>query len=530
MKFLFVRPGPHIVEKTLYGPWEPELSYLEPLYKQAGGLYRFLCMFEMVSPTPLLAIGSLLTQQGEDVEIVDIPLQFGLPLREEGNRKRLEAVQKFFESKDYDVVGLSCTSTFESLATVQFAEAAKKAHPDAKIILGGYQAAAIAEELMQETEAVDAIALSDFEPIAPPFLRALEGEIPFKDVPNIMYRDGGIKQTKFQTMKVDLNEFPYYNFSLVEQYLSTYIMYSVEAGRGCPYHCSYCQERTFRKYYTVKNPERAVDELVEASNYIASVNNMAFFFYSDPMWGLERSWVRDFCTQLIERRDEIRAKHFGWFICTRFGILRDEEFELLKKAGCATIGYGIESLSPKMLKMMGRAQDQEKYIREVHETLQKTLANDLHMYISMILGMPGETPDTLRETIEGLKSLPINNDLLHIFVFLAYPLPKTLLEQQLNDPAFLNEMGIKVWAQPDWRKGYFPKVTPLFDPSRELTVQELAQFYQDLSDGTFDIIVYHKQIEALRGVRDLLSTEAVTPQDYMKWARLLRRLMVSLTG
>lgn len=531
MKFVLIRPGPEIVEKTLYGPWEPELSHLEMLYKQAGGLYRFLCMFEMVSPTPLLAIGSFLKKLGEKVEILDIPIHFGLPLREEGNKKRIEALKHYFENIQCDVLGISCTSTFESRASVRVAEAAKEAHPDVKVILGGYQASAIAEDLMRETAAIDAVVLADFEPIGEPLIRALDGEIPLKDVPNVLYREGEeLTQSKRQVLKVNMNENPQYDFSLVEKYLPNYIMYSVEASRGCPYHCSYCQEKTFRKYYAVKDAEKAVDELIDASNFIASVNDMAFFYYSDPMWGLERSWVRAFCTELIERRDEIRAQHFGWFICTRFGILKDRELDLVKKAGCATIGYGIESLSPQMLTTMGRARDHEKYLREVEETLRKTLEHDLHMYISLILGMPGETPETLRETIEGLKNLPIDNDLLHIFVFLAYPLANTLLEEQLKDETLRTELGVKVWAQPDWRKGYFPKVTPLFDPSSTLTVQELTQFYLDLSDGKFGITVYHKQLEAFKGVREMLSTEAITSADYLKWAKLMRRLMISLTG
>jgi len=531
MKFLLVRPGPEIVEQTMFGPWKEELSHLGRLYKEPGGLYRFLCMFEMVSPTPLLAVGSWLKKLGEDVEILDIPIHFGLPLRDEGTQKRHEKLVNFFAGADWDILGISCTSTFESLASVHVAEAARKARPDGVIMLGGYQGAVISEELMKENSAFDVVILSDFEPVASDLIKAFEGKISFKDVPNLVYRENGdIKRSGTQSVKVNLDENPYYDFSIVEQYLQNYIMYSIEASRGCPYHCSYCQEKIFRKYHAVKDPERAVDELVEASNVIATVNNMAFFYYSDPLWGLKRSWVRKFCTALIERRDEIKAKHFGWFMCTRFGMLKDEEFELLKKAGCATIGYGIESLSPKMLKLMGRSEQEEKYLREVQETIEKTLDHNIQLYISLILGMPGETHETLQETVEGLKKLPIGNELMHIFTFLAYPLPKTVLEEQLTDEKLREELGVRVWAQPDWRKGYFPKLTPLFDPSRDLSVQELAQFYIDLSDGKYGIPIFHKKLEVLKGVRGLLKREEITPEDYLKWAKVWRGMMTALTG
>ncbi|MBU7010550.1 MAG: radical SAM protein [Theionarchaea archaeon] len=531
MKTLLIRPGPEIVEKTLFGPWEPELAHLGKLYKEAGGLYRFLCMFEMVSPTPLLAVGSWLKELGEEVEVLDIPIHFGLPLREKGNKKRREEFFHFFEHADCDVVGISCTSTFESLASVRVAGIVKKANPDIKVMLGGYQGAVIADELMKQSSAIDVIVLSDFEPIAEELMNAFKGRIPLRDVPNLVYRENGdIKRTNVQKIKVDLDQNPYYDFSIVEQYLPNYIMYSIEASRGCPYHCSYCQERIFRSYHAVKGAERAVDELIEAANVIASVNNMAFFYYSDPLWGLKRSWVREFCTVLIERRDEIKAKHFGWFMCTRFGMLKDKEFELLKNAGCATIGYGIESLSPKMLKLMGRSENQKKYLQQVQETIGKTLNHDIQLYISMILGMPGETPETLKETVEGLKKLPIDNELLHIFTFLAYPLPKTVLEEQLTDETLKKELGVHLWAEPDWRKGYFPKLTPLYDPSDQLSVQELTEFYLDLSEGKYGIPIFHKKLEILKGVRGLLSKEEISPEDYLKWAKVWRRMMTTLTG
>ncbi|MBU7017041.1 MAG: B12-binding domain-containing radical SAM protein [Theionarchaea archaeon] len=524
MKFILVRPGPEIVEKTLFGPWKPELN-LEPLYNQPGEMFRFLCMFQIVSSTPLLAIGSWLKTHGEDVEILEVPLEFGLPLRENQNQQRRDKILHYFEQNPSDVIGISCTSTFESLGSIDVAEAAKKAQPDTTVILGGYQAGAVAEELMRETDAIDITVMSDFEPIAEELIQAL-GDGSLENVPNIMYRDKkNIHQTQYEVRPVNLNEVPCYDFSLVEKYLPFYIMFSIESSRGCAHKCSYCQEGTFRHYYAVKESGKAVDEIVKASNYVASERNLAYFYYSDPLWGLKRSWVRQFCEELIERREEIKVKHFGWFTCTRVGHLKDKEFELLKKAGCANIGYGIESLSPQMLKIMGRAGDYQKYLKDVHETVDLTLKHNIQMYVSIMVGMPGETPETLQETLQGLKELPVENDLLRVFVFLAYPLPKTLLEQQLTDEEFVKKMGIHIWDLPDWRKGYFPKVTPLFDPSPELTTEELTTFYLKLSNGEMGIPSFLKKLEALKGVKDILTKDEITPEDYMKWANLYRKLL-----
>lgn len=525
MKFLLVRPGPEIVEKTLFGPWKPQLN-LNALYSQPGEMFRFLCMFQIVSSTPLLAIGSWLKSKGEEVEILEIPLEFGLPLREKQNKERREKICEYFRRCDCDVVGISCTSTFESLSSVHVAEAVKKAQPDTTVLLGGYQAGAIAEELMRETDAIDMVVVSDFEPIAEELIQALQGNGALRDVPNILYRENGrIKQTTYEVRPVNLEETSHYDFSLVKKYLPYYIMYSIESSRGCPNHCSYCQEKSFRKYYAVKPPEKAVDELITASEYISSSTRTAFFYYSDPLWGLKRSWVRQFCKTLIERRDEISLSHFGWFTCTSVGHLKDKEFELLKKAGCANIGYGIESLSPKMLNVMGRGKDYKKYLEDIHETVNLTLKHDIQMYVSIMVGMPGETPETLKETLEGLKALPIENDLLRVFVFLAYPLPKTLLEHQLQDEEFIKEMGIRVWDTPDWRKGYFPKVTPLFDPSPDMSVEELTQFYLDLSNGNLGVPSFLKRLEALKGVKDILKKDEITPEDYLKWAKTYQRIL-----
>lgn len=69
-----------------------------------------------------------------------------------------------------------------------------------------------------------------------------------------------------------------------------------------------------RQSYTVKDATVAVDEIIDAANYLAQFVGPLTFFYSDPLWRLNPKWVKDFCLQLAGRLEEIMSNVFGWTV------------------------------------------------------------------------------------------------------------------------------------------------------------------------------------------------------------------------
>lgn len=523
MKTLVVRPGVEVVEKTLRGPWPPELSHLGRLYKEHAVLFRAFGALQTLSHSSTIAVGTVLKELGEKVEYLDLPFEFGVPLTEELNRKRHEKITEYITKGGYNVVGISCISAFECVATQRIAEAAKRASEDIYVVVGGYQATSDALNLMEKIPAIDIVVLSDFEPVAGPLYTALEGGLSPGEVPNLMYRDNGrIRTSEKKHITIQPEDLPIYDYSLVEPYLKYYAIFAIEASRGCPYSCSYCQEKAMRQYYAAKDASTAVDEIIDTANYIGQYAEPVTFFYSDPLWGLKSAWVKDFCLQLAERRDEINLEDFGWIVEAHIGQFGDEELALMKKAGCMSIGYGVESLSPEILKIMNKTPHPDKYIASVFDTVEKTLENDIQAMLFFLFGIPGETQGTVKETLTKMQTFPLEKENLHIALSLAHPLRGTLLDEQVHDPQFVKEHGLKVLDENDWEKAYIPRLTLLFDPSRDLSASELAGIYLDLVHGNLGIPAFEKQLEVFREVREILDKEEISPKELARWSRIFR--------
>jgi radical SAM superfamily enzyme YgiQ (UPF0313 family) len=526
VKTLLIRPGSEVVEKTLRGPWPPELSHLSKLYREHGVLYRGLAALQILSHASTIAVGTKLRNMGENVDYLDLPLEFGVPLTEEMNRKRHEKVENFIAKEGYDIVGISCTGSCESVTSREIAAAAKRASSDIQVVVGGYQATAEASSLMEKIPAIDIIVLADFEPLAEQLYACFEGTGELKKIPNIMYRENGsVHATERKFIKLRPEDMPIFDYSLVKKYMPFYVYNALESSRGCPYKCSYCQERVVRDAYTVKDPAIAADELIETAKYILGFSDLVIIFYSDALWGLKPQWVKSFASHVIERRDEIKTSRYGWIVEARVGQFDEESLSLMKKAGCISVGYGVESFSPQMLTLMNKTANPHKYIASVYDTVEKTKNAGIQPGLFFLFGLPGETPRTLKETIELILKLPtIHDEDFHIGPSLAHPYPSTLLDEQLHDPAFVEEYGVRILDENDWEKGYIPRLTMLFDPSREMSASQMADFYLDLVHGNLGVPVIEKRLEAFKDVRNLSEKDEVSVDDFARYVKILRRI------
>jgi tRNA A37 methylthiotransferase MiaB len=523
MKTLVVRPGSEIVEKTFRGPWPPGLNHLERLYREPGEFCRGVVQHAIFSHSSSLAVGTLLNKMGEDVEYLDVPLEFGLPLTEELNEQKGEKIAEYIARGGYDVVGISCTFALEGVATKRVANAAKNALEDVTVVVGGYQAASVARDMMEKTPSIDVVVLSDFEPIAELLYQSFEGTIPVSSVPNILYRENGtICGSERIPLTVTPEDLPVYDYSLVKKYLPKYAVFVVEASRGCPYQCTFCQEKVLRHLHTVKDANVVVEETIDTANYVAQTTDHVTILYCDALWGVNPQWVKDFCLQLAERKDEITSSGFGWFIEGRVGQFDAEALSLMKKAGCIAIAYGVESLSSKMLNIMNKTRNTQKYIASVFDTAERTTEAGIHAALLFLLGMPGETPSTLEETLTVMKRLPLEKENLHVKFGLPAILHGTLLDKQIHDPQFVEEHGVRLLGENDWEKGYFPRHTLLFDPSRELSASEMTDFFLDIVGGTRGIPAsLEKQFETHKEVRAVLDQDEISADNLVRLGRFL---------
>lgn len=186
---------------------------------------------------------------------------------------------------------------------------------------------------------------------------------------------------------------------------------------GCPYSCSYCiAEKIPFKYRSLENIMTELDSLVALG--------VKELFIKDFTFGAPRQVSEDFCKVLIERYPGL-----SWICSSRANVLDEKMLSLMKKAGCHTIQFGVESASQDLLdennKMISLPQ-----IKEIFASCRRLGIKTLSHFI---LGLPGETEESLLSTIRLAKELNCDYASFNI----AIPLPGTTMKKKCIDNNWL---------------------------------------------------------------------------------------------
>src|SRR5262249_36349351 len=183
----------------------------------------------------------------------------------------------------------------------------------------------------------------------------------------------------------------------------------VVPARGCPHHCTYCTAPMYYgKRLRQRTPQRVVDE-IESIARRGVVND--FVMWSDT-FTLDKKFVLEMCRELSDRRLGVR-----WMCNSRVDSIDAEMAEAMSASGCTGISFGMESGVQQILDNVRKGTTVEQgrvAIRTVKGAGIQTLAH-------FILGLPGETPATIRETIAYAKD--VDPDWAQFYT--ATPLPGT---------------------------------------------------------------------------------------------------------
>jgi len=161
-------------------------------------------------------------------------------------------------------------------------------------------------------------------------------------------------------------------------------------ARSCAFSCSFCNYPTRAGKLTLADVGTIEREL-SAMREIGGVSNVVFI---DDTFNVPLARFKEICRMMIANEF-----NFNWFSYFRCSNSDEEAFELMARSGCKGVFLGIESGSPSILKNMNKAATVEKYadgIRRLHQY-------GILTFGSFILGFPGETAETVEETISFIK-------------------------------------------------------------------------------------------------------------------------------
>lgn len=357
-------------------------------------------------PLGLCYVASAFQQAGAEVIILDYIVEQYSP----------EKMQRSLEAFQPDAVGItSVTMNFKMAA--QIINDVKAFNPELITIFGGPHVTFDAPATLRKYPAVDIIALGEAELTIGELTLALKNRQDWKNVEGIAFLEDGklINNGRREFLKeLSTLKLPARELLPISRYRALGFPVSIITSRGCPYKCIFCQgtEMVGHKI-RYRNTEDIVDEIEKILALGFSRINIADDFFTSS-----RKQVRLLCEEIKKRNIK-----FTWSAFARVNSINHELLEMMMEVGCDTISFGIESGNQEMLDRV------EKHMKLDQARKAVQICKDVGMtaFSSFIVGLPGETPETLRETDAFARELGTAFG----YHFLA-PLPGTPVRDQIE--------------------------------------------------------------------------------------------------
>jgi len=224
------------------------------------------------------------------------------------------------------------------------------------------------------------------------------------------------------------------------------------ASRGCPVSCSFClwpQVLFGKGSYRA----RAVDDVVDEMEYLIREKGFKSVYFDDDTFNIGKKRIIRLCNQISKRG----LNKTPWAIMAKVDFMDEELLEIMRDAGLYAVKYGVESASQESLDGCGKCMDLVKAERMIKYTKQL----GIKVHLTFTFGLPGETKDTLKDTIDYALKLDPHSVQFSIIT----PFPGTKLFQELDAD---NRILTKDWSLYD---GHYSCV---FEPDN-LSANELEE-------------------------------------------------------
>jgi len=333
-------------------------------------------------PMGLGYIGAMLRRSGCEVQVLDIGLNVYNKIYVSDFLKR---------NRDrYELVGIGCMVT--AYAYVKWISwEIKKYNPHAVLVVGG--SICTVDELLLKHSDVDIVCVGEGEKIITDIVKTIRSNKDLAGISNIAFKDGDkvVHTHKESPMEIDSIPFPAWDLFDMDQYTRNNYLVPVKTPsitliyeRGCPFKCSFCY-RNFGKKVRYRN----IDNIIEEIKTVVNLFGIGHIDFLDEIFNVSTDCVRKLCNKIIDEGIKITWRCIG-----RTDFCDKETLDLMYEAGCRWIGYGIESGSQKMLDRMNKGQK----IENIEKSIRLTRDAGIIVTGTFIIGMPGETEQTIQES------------------------------------------------------------------------------------------------------------------------------------
>jgi hopanoid biosynthesis associated radical SAM protein HpnJ len=330
-------------------------------------------------------------------------------------------------ARDYELVVMH-TSAPTLRGDAQLAEALKNQQPELCVGLVGAHAAVLPEETLRASEAIDWVGRKEFDFTC----RDVALGLPLADVAGLSFRpEGRIVHNPERALIADFDELPsvmdvYARDLTIEHYAIGYLKHpyvSHYTGRGCPAQCTFClwPQTVGGHKYRARSPQGVAREMAHARALFPQVKE--FFFDDDTFTAI--------APRAREVAQELGKLGITWS-CNARANVSYETLKVMRDNGLRLLLVGYESGNQQILENIKKGiqlEEARQFTRHCREL-------GIIIHGTFILGLPGETPATIRQTIEFAKEM----DPFSLQVSLAAPYPGTeLYRQALENGWFGND-------------------------------------------------------------------------------------------
>ncbi len=400
-------------------------------------------------PVGLACIAAWLEKAGFQATIVDCYVS--------GNAK--ERIKQILLSERPAFVGFSCiTSTFPG--AVELAGQVKSTLPETRTIVGGPHVSALKEKALENFSDLDYGIVGEGEKTLTELMDG--GWRQPEKVSGLVYRktDGLPAFTGLRKDLLKLDDLPFPAYEKLEGFPHAYTLPLFNyprvpnaiaiSSRGCLYSCSYCDRSVFGPTFRYNSADYIISLITHLNNRFG-IRHITFY---DDQFTLNRDRIEEFTRKLIESPLDIT------YNCVAHAQHLDKELlQKMKSSGCWMISVGIETGAQELL----RAHRKHSQVDTLRERITIIKKAGIKVKGLAMMGLPGETPDTVRRSMDYIFSLPL--DALSLSKFT--PFPGSPVYSTVNDYGVFHE---------DWEKmdcmhfQFIPK---------GMTEEQLESLYQE---------------------------------------------------
>jgi radical SAM superfamily enzyme YgiQ (UPF0313 family) len=273
-------------------------------------------------------------------------------------------------------------------------------------------------DLILNNKAIDFLLLGDPEVTIEESIKCIRGNNNNKHIPGIAFHaNGSTFISNHIPLLDDLDSIPLppYDLISIEKYWAppfgrgfrcAFILTSKGCNFPCQYYCPY--PHGFGKKVRFRNPSRVVKEI----QFLQERYKIERVLFRDQVFTFNYYHSQQICQELINRNIKI-----NWLCETRLDLVDRKLLELMKKAGCIQINYGLESGDPQLFSNVGKPSRYQ--LEELRDIILMTKDVGIKAHTHLIIGLPGENWRTIKNTLKTLKEW--RPDSIQVNIVTPYP-------------------------------------------------------------------------------------------------------------